>query len=145
MNLLNKTFIPTENYKKRNWFIIDCKNQKLGRLATSITALLKGKGKTSYHPSVDIGDHIILINADSILLNKKATHYFVHQPGRPGSSLKVRNTTNCITKVIIQKAIKGMLTQSETKRLMRRLNIYNGNEHPHNAQQPRELDLSTLS
>ena len=69
MNSLNKTFIPTQNYKSRNWFIIDCKGQSLGRLATVITSLLKGKLKPHYHPSVDIGDYIILINADSIRIN----------------------------------------------------------------------------
>jgi large subunit ribosomal protein L13 len=55
MNSLNKTFLPTKNYKNRNWFIIDCKGQKLGRLATIIAALLKGKIKPHYHPSIDIG------------------------------------------------------------------------------------------
>ena len=62
MNSLNKTFLPTKTYKNRNWFIIDCKDQKLGRLATIIAALLKGKVKPQYSPSVHIGDYIILIN-----------------------------------------------------------------------------------
>jgi large subunit ribosomal protein L13 len=70
MNSLNKTFLPTKNYKNRNWFIIDCKGQKLGRLATIIVALLKGKVKPHYYPSIDIGDYIILLNADSIILNE---------------------------------------------------------------------------
>jgi large subunit ribosomal protein L13 len=62
MNSLNKTFLPTKDYKNRNWFIIDCKRQKLGRLATIIATLLKGKTKPHYYPSIDIGDYIILIN-----------------------------------------------------------------------------------
>ena len=69
MNSLNKTFLPTENYKNRNWFLIDCKGQKLGRLATIIAALLKGKIKPYYFPSIDSGDYVVLINADSIILN----------------------------------------------------------------------------
>jgi large subunit ribosomal protein L13 len=71
MNSLNKTFLPTKDYKNRNWFIIDCKGQKLGRLATIIATLLKGKVKPQYHPSVDIGDYIILVNADSIIINEE--------------------------------------------------------------------------
>lgn len=144
MNLSNKTFLPTQNYKKRNWLIIDGKDQKLGRLATIITNLLKGKIKSYYHPSVNFGDHIILINADLIVLNEKTKHYFVSKPGRPGSSLKIHKVSNCPTKVIIEKAIKGMLTQTETKRLMRNLNIYGTTEHPHTAQRPKQLNLSNF-
>ena len=74
MNSLNKTFLPTKDYKNRNWFIIDCKGQKLGRLATIIVALLKGKIKPHYHPSVSTGDSIILLNATSIIVNEDKTH-----------------------------------------------------------------------
>ena len=144
MNLSNKTFLPTQSHKNRNWFIIDCKGQTLGRLATIVTTLLKGKVKPYYYPSVDVGDYIILINADSIILNEKSKHYFVYNPGRPGSSLKISNIKDCLAKVTIEKAIKGMLSQSETKRLLRRLNIYSNDQHPHNAQHPIELDLSNF-
>ena len=96
MNSLNKTFLPTKNYKNRNWFIIDCTEQKLGRLATIIVKLLRGKGKPNYHPSVDIGDYIILVNADSILVNENSKHYIVRNPGRPGHSLKIKNVSDCL-------------------------------------------------
>ena len=144
MNSLNKTFLPTQDYKNRNWLLIDCKGQKLGRLATTIAALLKGKIKPHYHPSVDIGDYIVLINADSIIINKDAKHYLVSNPGRPGSSLKIKNVSDCIPKFTIQQAVKGMLSETETKRLMRRLNIYHDQDHPHQAQNPIKLDLSNL-
>ena len=72
MNSLNQTFLPTKNYKNRNWFIIDCKDQKLGRLATVIATLLKGKLKPHYHTSVDIGDYIKLIT--SLLWSLKVRH-----------------------------------------------------------------------
>ena len=91
MNSLNKTFLPTKDYKNRNWFIIDCKGQKLGRLATIIVALLKGKGKPQYHPSIDMGDYVILVNADSIILNEDSKHYIVNNPGRVGSALTIKN------------------------------------------------------
>jgi len=142
MNSLNKTFLPTKNYKNRNWFLIDCKGQRLGRLATIIVALLKGKIKPHYHPSVDIGDYIVLINADSIILNEDKKHYIVNKPGRPGRSLKIKNVVDCLPKLTIERAVKGMLSETETKRLMRRLNIYNDQNHPHQAQSLTKVDVS---
>lgn len=141
MNSLNKTFLPTKNYKHRNWFIIDCKGQKLGRLATIIAALLKGKVKPSYHPSVDIGDYIILINANLIIINQESKHYIVSNPGRPGHALRIKNVSDCLPKFTIERAVKGMLSETEKKRLMSRLNIYNAQDHPHQAQNPIKIDI----
>jgi len=126
MNSLNKTFLPTKDYKNRNWFIIDCKGQRLGRLATTIAALLKGKVKPHYHPSVDVGDYVILINAESIIINEDSKHYIVTHPGRPGHSLKIKNVADCLPK------------------LMRRLKIFNGENHAHQAQNPLEIDISNF-
>lgn len=144
MNSLNKTFLPTQNYKNRNWFIIDCKGQSLGRLATTITTLLKGKIKPQYHPSVDTGDYIILVNADSIVINEKMKHYLVYNPGRPGRSLKIKNVSDCLPKLTIERAVKRMLSQTETKRLMRRLKIYSDQNHLHQAQNPIQIDVNNL-
>jgi large subunit ribosomal protein L13 len=144
MNSLNKTFLPTKNYNNRNWFIIDCKGQKLGRLATIIVTLLKGKVKPNYHPSIDMGDYIVLINADLIILNENSKHYIVNKPGRPGRSLKIKNVLDCLPKLTIERAVKGMLSETETKRLMRRLNIYNSQDHPHQAQAPIKIDVESF-
>ena len=144
MNSLNKTFLPTENYKNRSWFVIDCKGQTLGRLATVVTALLKGKIKPHYHSSIDIGDSIILINANSIIINEKSKHYLVYNPGRPGHSLKIKYVTDCLPKLTIERAIKGMLSRTETKRLMKRLNIYTDNNHSHQAQNPVLINIANL-
>ena len=144
MNSLNKTFLPTQTYKNRNWFIIDCKGQSLGRLATMITSLLKGKIKPQYHPSVDTGDYVILVNADSIVINEDSKHYLVYNPGRPGSSLKIKNVSDCLPKLTIERAVKRMLSKTETKRLMRRLKIYNDQTHLHSAQNPVEIDLTNF-
>jgi large subunit ribosomal protein L13 len=142
MKSLNKTFLPTKNYKNRNWFIIDCKEQRLGRIATIIVALLKGKKKPHYFPSIDIGDYIILVNADSIIINQDSKHYIVSTPGRPGHSLKIKNVSDCLPKFTIERAIKGMLSESETKRLMRRLKIYTDQNHIHQAQNPIKINIS---
>jgi large subunit ribosomal protein L13 len=144
MNSLNKTFLPTQNYKNQNWFLIDCKGQSLGRLATLITSLLKGKIKPQYHPSVDTGDYIILINAESIMINNNSKHYLVYNPGRPGRSLKIKNVSDCLPKLTIERAVKRMLSKTETKRLMRRLKIYNDQYHFHQAQNPLEIDVNNV-
>lgn len=144
MNSLNKTFLPTKDYKNRNWFLIDCKGQTLGRLATVITSLLKGKIKPQYYPSMDTGDYIILVNADSIILNEDSKHYLVYNPGRPGSSLKIKNVSDCLTKLTIERAVKRMLSRTEAKRLMTRLKIYNDQTHFHDAQNPIKIDLTDL-
>lgn len=144
MNSLNKTFLPTKNYTSRNWFVIDCKGEKLGRLATLITALLKGKIKPHYFPSIDNGDSIILVNANLIIINEKSTHHIVNHPGRPGHSLKIKRVSECLPRFTIEQAVQGMLSRTETKRLMRRLKIYNDNDHPHKAQKPIEINLSNF-
>jgi large subunit ribosomal protein L13 len=144
MNSLNKTFLPSEKYENRNWFLIDCKGHKLGRLATIIAALLKGKIKPHYYPSIDVGDYVVLVNADLILVNKSSKHFLVSNPGRPGSSLKIRNVSESLSTLTIERAVKGMLSETETKRLLRRLNIYRDQNHPHEAQDPIKLDISNL-
>lgn len=145
MNSLNKTFLPSSKYETRNWFIIDCEGQKLGRLSTLIVALLKGKIKPHYYPAIDIGDYVILVNADSIVINKESKHYIVNNPGRVGSALKIRKAIDSLPQVTIERSIKGMLSTTETKRLMRRLNIYSDENHPHSAQNPIKLDLNNIS
>ena len=144
MDSLNKTFLPTKNYKNRNWYLIDCQGQTLGRLATIIAGLLKGKYQSQYHPSIDTGDYIVLVNANSIILNEKSKHYLVYNPGRPGHSLKIRNVKDCLPKLTIERAVKRMLSKTETKRLMKRLKIYNDQNHMHQAQDPIEIDVKNL-
>lgn len=145
MSALNKTFLPSQKQENRNWFIIDCQGQKLGRLATLIVAILKGKIKPYYYPSIDLGDYIVLVNADSIIINPKTNHYLVSNPGRPGSSLKIKNVSESLAKFTIERTIKGMLSETETKRLMRRLNVYGDQNHPHEAQNPIRLNLNNLN
>jgi len=140
MNSLNKTFLPAKSYKNCNWYLIDCNRQKLGRLATIILSLLKGKNKLQYHQSIDTGDYIILINANCIILNETSKHYLVSNPGRPGRSLKIRNVIDSMPQLAIKLAVKRMLPKTETKKLMRRLKIYNGDNHFHQAQNPIKID-----
>lgn len=144
MTSFNKTFLPSPQYQHRNWFLIDCQGLKLGRLATVIASLLKGKLKPSYHPSIDGGDYIILINTDSIQINESSKQFIVSHPGRPGHSLTIKNASDSLPKFTIERTIKGMLAPTEKKRLMRRLTIYSGETHPHQSQKPILLNPSNL-
>jgi ribosomal protein L13 len=88
-----------------------------------------------------MGDYVILINAQSILVNEEKKHYIVFNPGRPGHSLKIKNVSESVPKFTIEHAVKGMLGKSETKRLMRRLKIYNDENHLHQAQNPIQINV----
>ena len=144
MKSLNKTFLPNEIYKNRNWYLVDCTNQKLGRLATVIANILKGKIKSHYYPSIDTGDYVILINTDSIKINKSSKHFLVFNPGNPGRSLKIRNAQDSLSKFTVEHAIRGMLAKTEKKRLMKRVKVYNNQFHPHEAQKPILLNISKV-
>ena len=85
-----------------------------------------------------------MINADSIIINESSKHYLVYNPGRPGHSLKIKNVSDCLPKLTIERAVKRMLAETEAKRLMRRLRIYNDQTHQHQAQNPIEIDISNL-
>ena len=111
---MNKTFIPASNYNKRKWYVIDCQDKQLGRLSSTIIPLLTGKSKSIYHPSMDVGDYVILINAESVKFNRNIERFHVFSPGRPGSSLK--RLINVLPKQIIEKSIFGMLPNGFPKK-----------------------------
>jgi len=137
---MNKTFIPITNYNKRKWYIIDCKDKQLGRLASTIIPLLIGKSKSFYHPSVDIGDYVILLNTDYLKIDSNIERFHVYQPGRPGKSLK--KLVNIIPKQIIENCIFNMLPNGFTKKhLVKRLKVYKNDQHPHGAQNPKFLNI----
>ena len=137
---MNKTFIPTVKYNKRKWYVIDCKEKQLGRLASTIVPLLTGKSKSIYHPSVDVGDYVILINSEYLKFDHDAERFYVYQPGCPGTSLK--RLINIVPKQIIENCVFNMLPNGFPKKhLVKRLKIYQGNKHPHVAQGPKLLNI----
>jgi large subunit ribosomal protein L13 len=132
---MNKTFIPTSTYNRRRWYVLDCKEKSLGRLATIIVRLLIGKEKSYYHPSVDIGNYVILINSEYLKFDQDIERFHVFQPGHPGKSLK--RIINIVPKRIIETCVFNMLPNGFPKKhLPKRLKIYQGNGHPHIAQNP---------
>ena len=140
------TQIAKEQDIKRDWFVVDLEDVVLGRAATEIARVLRGKHKAIYTPSVDTGDFVIVLNADKIKLtgNKLADKKYYHHTGFPGGIREI-NAEKLLAKkpeMLVQTAVKGMLPKNKLGRKMyRKLKVYAGGEHPHAAQQPKELKI----
>ncbi|HEL8471851.1 TPA: 50S ribosomal protein L13 [Legionella pneumophila] len=141
-----KTFSAKGNEVKRDWFVVDASEKVLGRLATEIARRLRGKHKAEYTPHVDTGDYIIVTNAEKVVVTgrKFKNKMYHHHTGFPGGiksasfeKLQDKNPTK-----IIELAVKGMLPKNPLGREMyRKLKVYDGSEHPHTAQQPKQLEI----
>jgi large subunit ribosomal protein L13 len=143
---MNNTFIPSSNYLEKKWYLIEVDKKPLGRIATEIAYHLMGKHKMDYHPSLDIGDYVIVTNAENIKvtgLKEKSKTYFSHS-GRPGGATieTLNSLRNRLPERLIEKAVKGMLPKGALGRSMfKRLKVYKGSNHPHKAQNPELLNL----
>ena len=142
-----KTISAKAEAVKRCWYVIDADGQTLGRLATEVARRLRGKHKTEYTPHVDTGDYIVVVNAEKVrVTGRKASDktYYRHT-GHPGG-LKEATFTQMIERSpekVIELAVKGMLPRNPLGHAMyRKLKVYAGQEHPHDAQQPETLTLS---
>ena len=131
---------------KRDWFVVDLQEQVLGRAATEIARILRGKRKPIYTPSVDTGDFVVVVNADKVRLtgHKLADKKYYRHSGYPGGIREI-NAEKLLDKkpeMLIQAAVKGMLPKNKLGRKMfTKLKVYAGSEHPHTAQQPKELTV----
>lgn len=140
------TQIAKQEDIKRDWFVVDLEEQVLGRAATEIARILRGKHKPIYTPSVDTGDFVVVVNADKVKLtgNKLADKKYYRHSGYPGGIREV-NAEQLLEKkpeMLIQAAVKGMLPKNKLGRKMfSKLKVYAGSEHPHAAQQPKELTV----
>ncbi len=141
-----KSFIPRKEDMQKKWHVIDAEGQVLGRLAARAARLLTGKDKPVYTPFLDTGDHVIVINAEKIKLtgNKLKDKRYYHHTGYPGG-LKEISAGALLEKHpdrLVRDAIFGMLPKTKLGRSMRKkLKVYKGPEHPHQAQQPTALAL----
>jgi large subunit ribosomal protein L13 len=139
-----RTYTPSAKDITREWFVVDADGQTLGRLATRIAKVLRGKHKPTWTPNLDVGDHVIVINADKIVLTGAKSEqklYHAHS-GYPGGLRSVPFATMLERKPteIVEKAVKGMLPKTKLGRAMgSKLKVYAGSEHPHAAQQPTPL------
>lgn len=141
-----KTYSAKKETVERDWFVIDAANKPLGRLASEVAKRLRGKHKPEYTPHVDTGDYIIVINAKDVMVtgNKRTDKTYYRHTGYPGG-LKTMTFDKMIEKSpekVIELAVKGMLPKNVLGRDMyRKLKVYSGAEHGHEAQQPKQLEL----
>ncbi len=141
-----KTYMAKPSEVTRKWYVIDANNQTLGRLASQVAAILKGKHKPTFTPHVDTGDHVIVINAEKVRLTGKKLQdkkYYRHS-GYPGGIKEI--TAGELLKRhperVIRKAVWGMLPHNRLgRKMIKKLKVYAGEEHPHAAQQPEVYEL----
>ena len=141
-----KTYLTPVKEIEKNWYVVDAEGKVLGRLASEIATRLRGKHKPNYSTFMDVGDFIVVINADKVKLtgNKLENKKYYHHTGYIGS-LKETTAKELLEKKpteVLHKAVKGMLPKNTLGRAqLKKLKIYAGNEHPHQAQQPVALEL----
>ena len=144
---MRSTFIAKPANMQRKWFVVDAEGQTLGRLATEVAKVLRGKHKPIYTPHVDTGDHVIIINAEKIHLSGNKINqktYFRHSGYVKGDKLTpIKDVMSKKPEEVIYRAVKGMLPKNVLGRQMfRKLNVYAGTEHPHEAQKPETLSFA---
>ncbi|MDH3197065.1 MAG: 50S ribosomal protein L13 [Candidatus Krumholzibacteria bacterium] len=129
---------------EQRWYVVDAAERPLGRLATQVAAVLRGKHHPEYSPHLGLGDHVVVVNADKIHLsgNKRSTKRYYRYSGYP-SGLKVRTLQEMMDKdvtKVVRLAVKGMLPSNKLgRRLLKHLRVYEGPAHPHQAQQPADM------
>ena len=141
-----KTYAVKASEIERQWWLVDASDQTLGRLATRIATLLEGKHKPTYSPHIDVGDHVVVVNAGRIRVtgNKLAQKRYYRHSNYPGG-LKEESLEALLERkpeLVIERAVKGMLPRNRLGRAMfKKMKVYSGAEHPHQAQQPTVAEL----
>jgi large subunit ribosomal protein L13 len=143
-----KTYVATPADRERNWLVVDAAGKTLGRLATQIADLLRGKGKPVYTPHVDTGDFVVVINAEKIAVtgNKLANKRYYRHSGYPGG-LRSRTLEDMLARrpeEVIRRAVRGMMPRNRlARKQLTKLKVYAGPDHPHAAQKPQPLEINT--
>ncbi|HYX15117.1 MAG TPA: 50S ribosomal protein L13 [Nostoc sp.] len=144
-----KTYLPSQATLEREWYIVDATDKRLGRLASEIAQVLRGKKKPEYTPHLDTGDFVIVINAEKVAVTgkKRTQKLYRRHSGRPGG-MKTETFAKLQDRIperILEQAVKGMLPKTSLgKQLFTKLKVYAGPTHPHDAQKPKELKVSTI-
>ena len=141
-----KTFMAHPETVKSNWYVVDATGMVLGRLASQVAAILRGKNKPEFTPNVDTGDHVIIINTDKIVLtgNKLEDKKYYRHSGRAGNLhiIHCKSLMQNRSDYVVMRAIKGMLPKNSLgAAMLKKCRVYKGAEHNHQAQQPVELKL----
>ena len=143
---MKTTVMAKSETVERKWYVVDATDIPLGRVASQVAAILRGKNKTIYTPHVDTGDYVIVINTDKMVLtgNKLNQKHYYHHSGFPGGLKDVvyKDLMEKKSDFALEKAVKGMLPKNSLgKKMFQKLKCYKGAEHPHQAQQPVELKI----
>lgn len=141
-----KTFMAKAETIERKWYVIDAEGKVLGRLATQVAVILRGKNKPIFTPHVDTGDHVIILNADKIVLtgNKLDQKLYRSHSGYPGGLKEItyRKLIEKKPEFVISEAVRGMLPKNTLGRnMLKKLKVYKGNQHEHQAQKPEVLNI----
>ena len=144
-----KTVSANKDTADKQWVLVDANDQVLGRLASVVAMMLRGKHKASFTPHVDCGDNVIVINAEKVKItgNKLTQREYVRHTGYPGGQRteKVESLLKRKPEAVIEKAVKGMLPKNRLgSALFRNLHVFAGDTHPHEAQKPKTIDLNTI-
>ena len=143
-----RTYQATAQDRERDWYVVDAEGKTLGRLATQIADVLRGKRKPTYTPHVDVGDFVIVVNAGKVAVtgDKREKKLYWRHTGYPGG-IRFQSLGTLLEKrpeEVIRRAVKGMLPRSRLGRQqLRKLKVYAGPEHPHAAQKPEPLEIET--
>jgi large subunit ribosomal protein L13 len=143
-----KTYVATPQDRERNWLLVDAEGQTLGRLATQIADALRGKRKPTFTPHVDVGDFVVVVNAEKIAVtgDKRAKKLYHRHSGYPGG-LKTRTLNDMLERrpeEVIRLAVRGMLPKNRlARKQLTKLKVYAGAEHPHEAQKPQPMEIDT--
>jgi large subunit ribosomal protein L13 len=141
-----KTFVTKPNEVEREWFVVDAEGKTLGRLATRVARILRGKHKPTFSPAVDVGDYVIIVNAEKIHVTGRKLDqkmYYRHS-GYPGGlkEITLRNQLAKNPAYVIEHAVRGMLPKNRLgRRMFKKLKVYAGPDHRHQAQTPKVLEL----
>jgi len=143
---LQKTFTPTPADIKREWFVVDATDQTLGRLASDVANILRGKHKPTYAPHMDGGDFVVIVNAEKVAVtgNKAVQKLYYRHSGYPGglSELSFEQMQVRYPERIIETAVRGMVPKNRLGRqMLTKLKVYAGSDHPHAAQNPQPLEI----
>ncbi|MBM3667507.1 MAG: 50S ribosomal protein L13 [Actinobacteria bacterium] len=146
--IANKTYQANAADRERDWYLVDAEGKTLGRLATQIADVLRGKRKPTYTPHVDVGDFVVVVNAEKVAVtgNKlEAKRYWRHS-GYPGG-IRSRTLAEMLERQpeeVLRKAVKGMLPRNRlARKQLTKLKVYAGPDHPHQAQKPEKLEIET--
>ncbi len=147
---MSKTLVPSQDSLEHRWYVVDATDKRLGRLASEIATILRGKDKPTYTPHMDTGDFVIVVNAENVKVTgrKRSQKLYRRHSGRPGG-MKTETFDELQARIperIVEQAVRGMLPKNALgRKLFTKLKVYKGSAHPHQAQKPQVLEIKTIS